>query len=131
MDEEGYIWGQLTPCIGSALAPGEYPRRYVEHKAVGIAQLQLLRQQLAGEPRLDVFGEGLGDVELGGPLAVVALVRGGDAGFADALGQLLAVHHLHGLDLKEAAARGVGRDDVLGQLGVRAGGGAVIYFAKL
>ena len=98
---------------------------HVEHKAVGIAQFQLLCQQLAGEPRLDVLGEGLGDVQLGGPLAVVALVRGGDAGFADALGQLLAVHHLHGLDLKEAAARGVGRDDVLGQLGVRAGGGAV------
>lgn len=33
MDEEGYIWGQLTPCIGSALAPGEYPRRLLYPKS--------------------------------------------------------------------------------------------------
>lgn len=26
-DEEGYVWGQLTPCVGSALGVGEYPRR--------------------------------------------------------------------------------------------------------
>lgn len=25
--EEGYIWGQLTPCIGSSLAAGQFPRR--------------------------------------------------------------------------------------------------------
>lgn len=33
VDEEGYIWGQLTPCIGSALAPGEYPRRLLYPKS--------------------------------------------------------------------------------------------------
>lgn len=31
-DEEGYIWGQLTPCIGSALGTGEYPRRMMYPK---------------------------------------------------------------------------------------------------
>ncbi|WP_099464913.1 SusD/RagB family nutrient-binding outer membrane lipoprotein [Parabacteroides provencensis] len=31
-DEEGYIWGNLTPCIGSALGAGEYPRRLLYPK---------------------------------------------------------------------------------------------------
>lgn len=30
--EEGYVWGQLTPCIGSALGEGEYPRRMLYPK---------------------------------------------------------------------------------------------------
>ena len=97
---------------------------HVEHEAVGVAQLQLPGQQLAGKPRLHILGERLRHGELGRPLAVVALVGGGDAGLADALGQLLAVHDLHGLDLEEPAASGVGGHDVLGQLGVGAGGGA-------
>ena len=33
VDEEGYVWGELTPCIGSALAPGEYPRRLLYPKS--------------------------------------------------------------------------------------------------
>lgn len=33
IDEAGYVWGQLTPCIGSALAPGEYPRRLIYPKS--------------------------------------------------------------------------------------------------
>lgn len=32
-DEEGYVWGQLTPVIGSALGAGEYPRRMLYPKA--------------------------------------------------------------------------------------------------
>lgn len=32
-DEEGYVWGELTPCIGSALGTGEYPRRMLYPKA--------------------------------------------------------------------------------------------------
>lgn len=31
-DEAGYVWGQLTPCIGSALGVGEYPRRMLYPK---------------------------------------------------------------------------------------------------
>ena len=31
-DEEGYVWGNLTPCIGSALGAGEYPRRLLYPK---------------------------------------------------------------------------------------------------
>lgn len=92
--------------------------RHIEHKAVGIAQAQLTGQQLAGPPRLDVLGVGLGHRQLGGPLAVVALVPGGDAGLADALGQLLPVHDLDGFQLEEPGPGGVGGDDVLGQLGV-------------
>lgn len=30
--EDGYVWGQLTPCIGSALGEGEYPRRMLYPK---------------------------------------------------------------------------------------------------
>ncbi|MEG1544195.1 MAG: SusD/RagB family nutrient-binding outer membrane lipoprotein [Tannerellaceae bacterium] len=33
VDEPNYVWGQLTPCIGSALAPGEYPRRLLYPKS--------------------------------------------------------------------------------------------------
>jgi hypothetical protein len=47
-----------------------------------------------------------GTVELGGPLAVVALVLRQDAGAADALGQLRAVHLLDGLELEEPGAGG-------------------------
>ena len=38
--------------------------------------------------------------------------------------QVLAVEGLHRLELKEPAARRVGGDQVLGELGVRAGRGA-------
>lgn len=31
-EEEGYVWGQLTPVIGSALGVGEYPRRMLYPK---------------------------------------------------------------------------------------------------
>ena len=100
--------------------------RHIEHKAVRGAQAQLTGEQLAGPPRFDVLGKGLGDGQFRGPLAVVALVGGGDTGLVHALGQLLAVHDLHGLQLEEPGPGGVGGDDVLGQLGVGAGGGAVM-----
>ena len=105
--------------------------RHVEHETVRVAQTQLLRQHMAGEPRLDVLVKGLGHRQLGGPLAVVALVPGGDAGLVHALGQLLAVHDLHGFQLKEPGTRRIGGHDVLGQLGVGAGGGAVGAFDLL
>ena len=98
---------------------------HVEHEAVGVAQAQFLGQQLAGEPALHVLVKGLGHVQLGGPLAVVALVVGGDAGLGHALGELIAVHDLHRLELKEPGTGGVGGHQVLGQLGVGTGGGAV------
>ncbi|WP_288206309.1 SusD/RagB family nutrient-binding outer membrane lipoprotein [uncultured Parabacteroides sp.] len=31
-DEENYVWGELTPCVGSALGAGEYPRRMLYPK---------------------------------------------------------------------------------------------------
>jgi len=79
-------------------------------------------EQLQGKPGLDVLVEGLLDAQLGGPLDVVALVFGQDAGLGD--GQVLSVQGLHGLELEEARSGVVGRQDVLGQLGVGAGRGA-------
>ena len=107
------------------------PHRHIEHKTVRVAQIQLPGQQLAGEPRLDVLVVGLGHGELGGPLAVVALVLRRDAGLGHALAQRLAVHDLDRLEFKKAASGGVGRHQVLGQLGVGAGGGAVGGFDLL
>ena len=97
---------------------------HVEHEAVGIAEAIDLREDLQRAPRLDIFVLCLPDLELGRPLLIVAFVRGQNAGTRHAAGQLFAVHLLDGLDLKEARAGHVGRDDVLCQLAVRAGGGA-------
>ena len=97
---------------------------HIEHKAVGIAQTVQLGHDLAGAPRLHVFLKGLRDGQLRGPFAVVALVLCQNAGTVDAGGQLGAVHLLNGFQFKEPGAAEVARHDVLGQLGVGAGGGA-------
>ena len=94
---------------------------HVEDEAVRVAEAVLAGDELARPPGLDVLGEGVGHRELGGPLAVVALVLGHDAGLVHAGGELLAVHDLDGLELEEARARHVGGHDVLRQLGVGAG----------
>ena len=97
---------------------------HVENKAVGIAQTVQLGHDLAGAPRLHVFLKCLGDGQLRGPLAVVALVLCQNAGAVDAGGQLGAVHLLNGFQFKEPGAAEVACHDVLGQLGVWASGGA-------
>ena len=97
---------------------------HVEDKAVRAAQAIFASDEVAGEPCLDVLGICLRNLELGRPLAVVALVLRHDAGLVDALGKLLAVHDLDGLELKEARARHIGGNDVLGKLRVGAGGRA-------
>ena len=94
---------------------------HVEDKAVRAAQAVLASDQVAGEPCLHVLGKGLRNLELGRPLAVVALVLCHDAGLVHTLGELLAVHNLNGLELKEAGTGNVGCHDVLGQLRVGAG----------
>ena len=96
---------------------------HVEYKAAVAAQLQLPGEELAGKPGFDILLKGLGHSELGGPLAVIALIPGGDAGLVHALGQLLAVHDLHRFQLKEPGAGHIGGDDILRQLGVGTGGG--------
>ena len=98
--------------------------RHVEDKAVRAAQAVLTGDQVAGEPCLHILGICLRNLELGRPLAVVALVLRHDAGLVDALGELLAVHDLDSLELKEARTRHVGGNDVLGKLRVGAGGRA-------
>ena len=97
---------------------------HVKDKAVRAAQTILAGNQVAGKPCLHVLGKGLRNLELGRPLAVVALVLRHDAGLVHTLGELLAVHHLNGLELKEAGTGHVGCHDVLGQLRVGAGGRA-------
>ena len=97
---------------------------HVKDKAVRAAQAILASNEVAGEPCLHVLGICLRNLELGRPLAVVALVLRHDAGLVDATGELLAVHDLDGLELKEARARHVGGNDVLGKLRVGACGRA-------
>ena len=97
---------------------------HIEHEAVGVAQAVDLGDDLQGAPRLDVLLHGLGDGQLGGPLLVIALVHGQNAGTGYAGGQIGAVHLLDGFHLEEAGAGKVGGDDVLGQLAVGAGGRA-------
>ena len=75
---------------------------HVEDKAVRAAQAVLASDEVAGEPCLHVLGKSLRNLELGRPLAVVALVLRHDAGLVHTLGEFLAVHHLNGLELKEA-----------------------------
>ena len=98
---------------------------HVEDEAIGIAHAQFLSHQLTCPPALDVLDKSFGNVQLGRPLTVVALVACGDAGLSDAMAQLFAVHLLNGLQLEETGACCVGGHDVLGQLGVGTCGGAV------
>ena len=97
---------------------------HVEHKGVGVAQAVHLGHDLAGAPGFHVFLKRLGDIQLRRPLAVVALVLRQDAGTVDAGGEVRAVHLLDGFQLEEPGSGKVAGDDVLGQLGVGAGGGA-------
>jgi hypothetical protein len=96
---------------------------HIEDETVRVTQAVDLGQDFAGEPGLDVLLIGLGHIELGGPLAVIALVLRQDAGTVDAGGQLRAVHLLDGLQFEEPGSGEVGGDNVLGQLGVGACGG--------
>ena len=106
---------------------------HIEHEAVGVAQAVDLGEDLQGAPGLNVFVHSLGHGQLRGPLLVVALVIGQDAGAGHAGGQVGAVHLLHGLYLKEAGPGEVGGDDVLSQLAVGTGGrpeGSLDAFAE-
>ena len=94
---------------------------HVEDKSVRTSQAVLASDQVAGEPCLHVLGKGLRNLELGRPFAVVALVLSHDAGLVHTLGELLAVHNLDGLELKETRTGHVGCHDVLGKLRVGAG----------
>ena len=97
---------------------------HVKDKAVRAAQAILASNEVAGEPCLHVLGICLRNLELGRPLAVVALVLRHDAGLVDALGKLLAVHNLNGLELEEAGTGHVGCHDILGKLRIGTGGRA-------
>ena len=104
---------------------------HIEHEAVGIAQIVDLAENLQGAPGLDVLVHGLRHRQLRGPLLIVALVVGQNAGAGDAGGQIGAVHLLDGLDLEEPCASHIGGDDVLSQLAVGAGGGTEGSFDAL
>ena len=104
---------------------------HIEHEPVGIAETVDLADDLERAPGLDVLVLRLRHGQLGGPLLIVALVGGEDAGTGHAGGKLGAVHLLYGLDLEEARAGEVGGDDVLRELAVGAGGGAEGRFDAL
>ena len=104
---------------------------HIEHEPVGIAETVDLGDDLERAPRLDVLVLRLRHGQLGGPLLIVALVGGEDAGAGHAGGKLGTVHLLYGLDLEEARAREVGGDDVLRELAVGAGSGAERRFDRL
>ena len=97
---------------------------HVKDKSVRAAQAVLASDEVAGKPCLHVLGKSLRNLELGRPLAVVALVLCHNAGLVHTLGELLAVHNLNGLELKEAGSGHVGCHDVLGQLRIGTGGRA-------
>ena len=97
---------------------------HVKDKSVRAAQAVLASDEVAGKPCLHVLGKSLRNLELGRPLAVVALVLCHNAGLVHTLGELLAVHNLNGLELKEAGAGHIRGHDVLGKLRVGAGGRA-------
>ena len=98
--------------------------RHIEHEAVGVAEAVDLAEDLQSAPGLDILVHGLGHGQLRGPLLVIALVVGQDAGAGHTGGQISAVHLLNGLYLEEPGAGRIGGDDVLGQLAVGTGGGA-------
>ena len=97
---------------------------HVEHETVGVAQAVDLAHDLQRAPGLHILLKGLLDIQLGGPLAVVALILRQDAGTVDAGCQVGTVHLLDGLQLEETGTAEVAGDDVLSQLGVGTGGGA-------
>ena len=107
--------------LGALNALQVIAHRHVEDKAVRAAQTVLASDQVAGKPCLHILGKGLRNLELGRPFAVVALVLSHDAGLVDALGELLAVHNLDGLELKEARTGHIRGHDVLGQLRIGTG----------
>ena len=112
--DEGVDFFALDP--GQVISDG-----HIEHKGVRIAQAVFLRQQPAGHPGFDIFRISLGHIQFRGPFAVIALIPRRDAGFVHAGCQFRAVHLLDCLQLKEAGAGRVGRDNVLRQLRVRSG----------
>ena len=97
---------------------------HVEREAAGGAKAPFAADELQRKPGFYVFIKGLRDGQFRGPFAVVAFVLRKDAGAVDAGGKLIAVHFLHGLELKEARAGIIGGDDVFRKLCVRACSGA-------
>ena len=97
--------------------------RDIELEGVRIAECPFAGDRLDGKPCLDIFLEGLRNLQLRGPFAVIAFVLCGDAGLRHAGGELASVHLLYGLQLEEAGAAVVGGDNILRELGVRTCGG--------
>ena len=101
---------------GEIVADGD-----IELEGIRVAQPPLLCHHLQQKPCLYIFVKGLGDLELCGPLAVIALVLCADAGLLHAGGELPAVHFLDGLQLKEARSAVIRGGDILRKLRVGAG----------
>ena len=88
----------------------------------GLFELALMHssfQHMQNDPCLCILIPSLGEGELGRPLNVVGFITGIDAGLVD----LQGIHDLNGLQLHEPATDEIAGDDVLGKLGMGAGGG--------
>ena len=94
---------------------------HVEHETVRITKSEFFSEDLADEPRLYIFVKRLMYIELCRPLAVVAFVVSSDARLCDTGSEVRTIHVLNCLEFEEPGAGYIGRDDILGQLCVRAG----------
>ena len=108
---------------------GLYARKVVAHahvelKAFRVAKVVKLCNKLYCKVCLNVFLKRLRHGKLRAPFAVVAFVVCQYAGAADAGGKLLAVHLLHGFQLKEPRAGIVSGNYVFRKLRIGACGGA-------
>ena len=92
---------------------------HVEHKRVRIAEPEFHCNQLTNEPAFYILFKSFFHRQFRGPLAVIALIACRDTGLRDTGGKFAPIHFLHGLQFKKSGARGIGSDDILGELGIR------------
>ena len=92
--------------------------RHVELEPVHGTKAVFLSQHLTCEPCFHILVKCLGNIQLRGPLTVIALVIRLDTWLCNR--KVLAVQLLYGLQFKETAAGYISRNNILGQLGVGA-----------
>ncbi len=102
---------------------------HVEHESVRTTKIEFPADQLERKPGFHILVKRLRNAQLRGPLDVVALVLGEDAGLAD--GQVLSIERLHRFQFEESASGIVSGYQVLCKLRMRAGGGAERRFQML
>ncbi len=130
------LGGVLEPLDESIDLGGFDPLQVIAHAHIedksaffGLGQPKHFVGQMNQEPAFDIFGEGLFDLELGGPFRVVAFIGHIDAGLLD----VEFIHDLDGLQLEETPPGEISGDEILGHLGVGPGrgpDGGLTFLAK-